>query len=487
MSHIHNPSQFLPENYTVVDYIDANEPANISAGYKFSNNPNARAALLAELKEFYDLCEKYFGVRAAPHKCEHCGHYARYFGVALHIPTNKHVAIGHICTANRLGLTNDNFRWTQLKNRAQAVATGARRDKALSALEETNPELFDAIVDAFTDDANREDAFAREHLELGAQNDVEKQIVTEAISNGINILSSVANSIRKYDYKPSDAQRSLLISGLNKSREIATKRIGWAREKAIAQQALATLPVLEGRITFTGVIQSFKFIPDTGYGSNVKFILKDAEGRKVYTTVPSGLDVYTIYDKTGAERDEAIAIGRAQGSATIGDTVSIVVKVEQAPNDAGFYFGSRPSLTKDAKKKLKAQQDADDKSLAEARAEQAAELIAKQIANGERVLKAIAGSDEELLELYKSFSLSGARIPLEYVGLFGNAARLSLGRPFVLGQFVFDKEVADLGIKLSKESDARILALGWDRKAFELYFDQQQGLGNVDLQARRLW
>ena len=366
-----------------------------------------------------------------------------------------------------------------MKNRAQAVATGARRDKALSALEETNPELFDAIVDAFTDDANREDAFAREHLELGAQNDVEKQIVTEVISNGINILSSVATSIRKYDYKPSDAQRSLLLSGLNKSREIATKRIGWAREKAIAQQALATLPVLEGRITFTGVIQSFKFIPDTGFGSNVKFILKDAEGRKVYSSIPSGLDVYTIYDKTGAERDEAIAIGRAQGSATIGDTVSIVVKVEQAPNDAGFYFGSRPTLTKEDKKKLKAQIEADEQERKDLQAKHVAANIEYQRAWGERVAKAFAGTDEELLELYKWLCLNGSARPIGISGNFGHAATYILGHEFVYG-YKHDPIAGALQHKLSQEADARILALGWTNDKFDAYWSEHRTFLGLD-------
>lgn len=356
MSTIHNPSQFKPEDYVVVDYIDSREPENISATYKHAigeGNQGARQACYAEIKAFYDLCERYFGYRSAPCKCEHCGSYARYFGVALHKPTNKHVAIGHICTDNRLGLTNDNFRWTQLRDRAAAIATGHRRDAILVELQKTDAELHDAILSAVLDKANWADTVARELQTFNVQNSAQETVVRDVIFEGVSLLERIAVGLRKYDYKATDKQRAVLLAGLTKSREFARRKLGWTQEKEAAQAALADQPVLEGRITFTGTILSFKQVVND-YGSTLKFILRDAEGRKVYCSVPSGLEVYT--DTSGNTSQEDIAATALKyGRKTVGDVVSIVVSVEQS-KDVGFYWGKRPTLTPADKKALKAKE-----------------------------------------------------------------------------------------------------------------------------------
>lgn len=343
MSNIHKPSQFIPEDYTVIDYIDANEPANISSAFKYlsdQGHDGARLQVHSEITAFYNLCEKYFGVRSAPCVCDHCGKYARYFAVAFHKPTAKHIAVGHICADNRLGITTDQFRWNRLAERAKASATEIARSTALIELETKDPELHRAWLQAHGDDKDRAGAIARESAILNVVDDRDVQSISDIFHRGIYFLSSVADRVRKNNFNASDKQRAVLISGLAKSREFAiqslSRNTGY-RAHAIAKAELgASAPVLSGRILIRGKIASFKYTESEQWGSTLKFAIHLPSGQTVFVSVPSLLSVWT---GTSADRE-------APWRATVGDTVEFTATVQQSDRDPLFYFGSRPTVTK---------------------------------------------------------------------------------------------------------------------------------------------
>jgi hypothetical protein len=178
---IHNPSQFNPQDYSVVDYIDAGEIAAIWSGFNqlaasarelgdlsYVEIRAAYAQAQADEKAVRDQYEKYFGVRTAPTQCQHCGQgRAKYFAVAYHKPSDKHIAVGHICADHRLGLSLDQYKFDRLKERAAAIRTEQKRDAALAQLAETDAELADAIDAANRDGKFEAAAITREQLALG--------------------------------------------------------------------------------------------------------------------------------------------------------------------------------------------------------------------------------------------------------------------------------------------------------------------------------
>lgn len=337
MSTIHNPSQFNPEDYTAIDYIDSNEPANIRAAYIYDKRPEANAECFAQIKAFYDLCEKYFGVRSAPHRCAHCGNgRSRYFAVAHHAPTNTNIAVGHICADHRLGITTDQFQWDRLAQRAKATATEIARSQALIALEESDPELHRAWLQAREDGQDLEGAVIRESAHFNLIDQRDQDTVRKGIERGVRLLADVAESVRKYKFAASEKQRALLVSGLARSREFIAsglnRNVGFrAHEEAKATLA-ATAPVLSGRQVIRGTIASIKHI-SSDYGTVSKAVVHLPSGQTVYVSLPAGL--------LWRSAPEA----NAPYQTSVGSRVEIVCTLEQSDRDPLFYFGSRPTVT----------------------------------------------------------------------------------------------------------------------------------------------
>lgn len=363
MSTIHNPSQFNPESYAVVDYIDAGEIAAIWAGYNQLANSNreagcsefnaaAYARAQADEKAVRDTYEKYFGVRECPTQCQHCGTgRARYFAVAFHKPTSTHIAVGHICADHRLGLTIDEYRFDRLKERAAAIRTEQKRDLALAKLAETDAELADAF-DAANFDARHENvAIAREQAALGVtaeSTQAERDAVGEAVRRGVQLLGDIAASARRYDYVVSEKQRAVLLSGLGKSREFAALNLQRVRTAAALKANLGNIPALEGRVTLKGRIASTKHISND-YGTVTKYLIVLEDGRKTFGSLPSDISVTYSLSAEGH-------VQQSWSPVDVGSLVEFVATVEQSDRDPLFYFHSRPVITKALKALHKAQQ-----------------------------------------------------------------------------------------------------------------------------------
>jgi hypothetical protein len=363
MSTIHNPSQFNPEHYDVVDYIDAGEIASIWSGYNSlaqSNreagcpefNAAAYAQAQADEKAVRDTYEKYFGVRSCPTQCQHCGTgRARYFAVAFHKPTNTHIAVGHICADHRLGLTVDEYRFDRLKERAAAIRTEQKRDLALAKLAESDAELADAFDAANFDARHEATAIAREQAALGLtaeSTDAERTAVAAAIIRGIQLLADISASARRYDYVVSDKQRAVLLSGLDKSRQFAAANLERVRTAAALKANLGNIAALEGRVTLKGRVASLKHISND-YGTVTKYLVVLEDGRKTFGSLPADLGVTYSLSAEGH-------VQQSWNPVDVGSLVEFVATVEQSDRDPLFYFHSRPVITKALKALHKAQQ-----------------------------------------------------------------------------------------------------------------------------------
>ncbi len=357
MTTIHNPSQFNPQDYTVVDYIDAGEIAAIWFAYNQQAQQNrengcsefnatAYAAAQAEEKKIRDQYERWFGVRSCPTQCQHCGTgRAKYFAVAYHKPSDKHIAVGHICADNRLGITLDQYRFDRLKERAAAIRTEQKRDAALAKLAETDAELADAIDAANRDGKFEDAAITREQLALGVTAESpadERDAIAQAIRRGIRLLADIAASLRHRDYAASDKQRAVILGGLTKGREFAKANLDRVRESKAAQANAASLAPLAGRITIKGTVVSSKHYSND-YGTVTKYLIRLADGRKTFGTLPADF---------GWEKHPQGGI--SYRGIQIGQEVEFVATVEQSDRDAAFYFHSRPTLTKADKAARKA-------------------------------------------------------------------------------------------------------------------------------------
>lgn len=358
MSTIHNPSQFNPEHYDVVDYIDAGEIAAIWFGHNHQpaelRSPASYAQAVADEKACRDKYEKYFGVRHCPTQCQHCGTgRARYFAVAFHKPTSTHIAVGHICAENRLGLTLEAYRFDRLKERAAAIRTEQKRDAALARLAETDAELADAFDAANADARDEASAIVREQALLGVTAEspqAERDAVAKAVTRGIRLLGDVAARARQYDYVVSEKQRALLVSGLGKSREFAKANLDAVRATAAAAANIGNLaPLTAGRVQVKGRIVSTKHISND-YGTVTKYLIALEDGRKTFGTLPADISVAYSRSATGN-------LLQSWNPVDVGDTVEFVATFEQSDRDPLFHFHSRPVLTKAHKALLKAQQE----------------------------------------------------------------------------------------------------------------------------------
>jgi hypothetical protein len=348
---IHNPSNFKPEDYRLVGVFDT--------------RADQYEGLEDEARECHEAAQRYFKSDWLPCQCQHCGSYARYIGVALHKPTSTYITIGHTCADNRLGLSNSDFKFKALRQSAAAVLERQRRDAAFIALADTDAELHDALEAALedADDNNWGKVKARECARLGVSVDsLEGDEVSKAIFRGVRILGDIAVRSRKYDWKVSDGQRALLVSGLTKSREFAALNLQRLRERASSAAALkaslATLAPLEGRVTITAEVLSFKD-RETDFGTTRKYLVRLADQRKVWTSLPADLTSLWAAQEPEAYRAAYVALCDKPDAAKdllTGRTVTFVVTLERT-EDAGFYFGSRPCLTPADKKALKAAQD----------------------------------------------------------------------------------------------------------------------------------
>jgi len=241
MSTIHNPSQFNPADYVVIDYFD-NQPPQAN-GFNFvgigaADAFNAmRDAWLADRERLFPEQNCY--------RCEHCGQgNVRWVAAAQHIPTGKHVCFGNEC-AFRLGFASkSDFRAAQARQRSEARAESIRllitREKFITA----TPGLAELLARA------------------------------EKSTN-----SFVRDVVAKLDRwgSLSPAQISAVSNALDRDDQRAATK---------AAEPQPTTPAPEGRVEISGTVLGVKEV-ENQFGRSVKLLVHLTDHNKVWVTSPS--------------------------------------------------------------------------------------------------------------------------------------------------------------------------------------------------------
>lgn len=239
MSTIHNPVNFEPNDYQVVEYID-NRPPEMPRVF-------TQAAF-----EMYDRIRKDWrerierlNVQGGIHKCCHCGNGTiRYVAVCLHKPTGRNVAFGDICV-DRLNLPGkDAFKAKFIRTAAANEAARIAREEKIAKTLNDNPgleQIFQGSKNPFIMDVS---AKLTQYGELSARQ-----------------IEAVFQAAKR------DAERLARME---------------------AEKAAAGPVPIGKRITFAGVIVSTR-VEDGPYGRVVKCLIKLDNGSKIWGTCPSGV------------------------------------------------------------------------------------------------------------------------------------------------------------------------------------------------------
>lgn len=282
MSTIHNPSQFDPALYEIVDYFDNKRP---------EYHLGMTMEYFAEIVEAWkcDL-EALFPNRNA-FKCQHCGQgnvryvvCASYKGAAG--TADERVCFGADC-AHKLSFRNrDDLKLAQMKARAALNSEKLRVYAAFVAYTTAHPEVLE----------------------------FEKQLELP-VHAGNSFARDVLSKLRVYGYL-SERQLECVASSLKRDVEFV------ARKQAQAEQLKDAPPAPEGRVTVEGEILTVRDVP--GYTrwapSTFKILLKLDDGNKAWVTLPSASD------------------------AGKGQRIKLTATFERSKDDVHFCFGKRPKL-----------------------------------------------------------------------------------------------------------------------------------------------
>lgn len=298
---IHNETNFKPEEYEVLEYLDNQPPKMFMPLYFFGMNmveyeeqvTAARTEYEARRAQWNAEMDQYFPHRREEqpsiHKCTHCGNtQVRYIVAVRHVPTNQNVVFGDVCV-ERLGFANHNaFKAAQLRAKAaQGNASVAVYNKRLKFLD-AHPD-FKTVLD----------------------NPVEIGHPVHA-KNGF--LADILAKFNKYGYL-SENQVNAFLKSVVRDHEFAARR---AQEAAIPKGRAPT-----GRVVITGELVKVKTVTDQRGFNSTKMTLKLSNGARVYMTMPSSYD-YASYPE--------------------GSKVAVRATITASRDDQSFGFGKRPTL-----------------------------------------------------------------------------------------------------------------------------------------------
>jgi hypothetical protein len=243
MATIHNPTNFEPADYDVIDYLDNKPP-------QFYGQDTEAFEL--ELKWHRDEMARTFGAdwQKKIHHCIHCGNgNVRWITAVLHKPTNETVVFGADCT-ERLGFANRQaWKLAQLKSKAEA---GHQRIKVWK----------------------KREAFVAAHPEVA----LALEAVKQPLHAGNLFVIDVLAKLNTYG-DLSDRQVAAIVKSLAGDQQRAD------RKAAEALEVKGDAPT--GRQTVTGTVLTVK-AQDTDFGIVKKMLLKLANNSKVWLSVPSG-------------------------------------------------------------------------------------------------------------------------------------------------------------------------------------------------------
>lgn len=287
MTNPHDATNFKPEEYSVIDYLDNQRPRYMGQSI---------TGWQEEIKYWEEQMARYFpGWRNANpniHKCGHCGNTnVRYIVAVEHMPTGKNVVFGSDCVLRLNFANHSEFKAAQVRARAEQgnarLAVYAKRVAFLAA----NPELATVLanVDA---PVHAKNSFAHD----------------------------VVNKLNQYG-ELSPRQIECLIESL--ARDVEWENTRASRAAAEEARKATALPAPTGRVQVTGTVVMTKSY-DSDYGVTLKMLVLLDTGAKVFCSVPSDLDCCEVGTLKGK---------RVQFTATF----------TPDKNDALFAFGKRPA------------------------------------------------------------------------------------------------------------------------------------------------
>jgi len=286
----HIISNFIPEDYEAVAYLDNKVPTFTEFFTPGADVQIASEIYEAQLAQYHENFARYYGWRhegkqaRVPRKCDHCGSGLRYVVVAKHIPTGNHICMGETCS-ERCEMTLEEHQLKNIKDvaaqRRETVKLGGRYNKLL----QENPELKEAF----------------------------ERWVESGLSNGfIDDIKFKANQYGNL----SEPQVEGVIKAINNQIKWAAER---AEKRAQDDAEAANAPdITDGRQVIKGEVLTTKW-QEGFYGDTLKMLVKAENGQKFWGTVPSAIDV---------ER---------------GDSVEFTATVERSDKDPKFGFYKRPA------------------------------------------------------------------------------------------------------------------------------------------------
>ena len=261
---VHNPTNFEPKDYEVVDYLDNKPP-------QYFGEPIAIYELVC--KDWERDMERALGAdwRSKTHRCIHCGNGSvRWITAVEHIPTGDRLVFGAICTA-RLGFADKMaFKLAQIQAAAETrkvrFTIYNKRQEFLAA----NPAIAEALAN-IENPAHANNHFVKDVLsKLDTYGDLSERQVAA-------VVTSMAQDVSRAAVKAAEA---LEVKG--------------------------EAPV--GRVTVTGVVLSTK-VQESAYGFVTKMLVKLNNNAKVWVTVPSGVtldrgDIVTVKASWEVSKDD---------------------------------------------------------------------------------------------------------------------------------------------------------------------------------------
>lgn len=242
-STVHNPVNFDPSKYEVVDYLDNRRPLFWGDVESYE----------AEVVWWEQDMKNNFGVdwKTKIHRCVHCGNSnVRWITAVRHIPTNTVVAFGADCTHRLHFLNRNDFKLAQLQKKAQNAKMRFVIWTKKQEFLKTHPEIVAALAE-IVNPIHERNMFAKD----------------------------VLGNLDRYG-SLSERQITAVLASLKRDEEFARRKA----EEALEVKGDAP----SGRVAVTGEVLSKKD-KQTDFGWVTKLLIKLANNSRVYVSNPSGL------------------------------------------------------------------------------------------------------------------------------------------------------------------------------------------------------
>jgi len=254
MATVHNPTNFNPADYDVLDYLDNRRPAYYGQDVETfaAEVKNWEADMLAVLGDNW---------RSKIGHCVHCGNgNVRWITAVLHIPTGDRVVFGADCTSRLQFADRMGFKLAQLKSRADAKSARIKVWHQREAFVAAHPAIANVIA-----------------------------VMDEPVHARNAFIHDVIGKLNRYG-SLSDAQVNALTGSLARDVEFA------ARKAAEVTEVKGEAP--NGRAVVSGSVLTTKW-QSSDYGDTLKMLVKLENNSRVWLTVPGGATI---------ERGDAVTV-----------------------------------------------------------------------------------------------------------------------------------------------------------------------------------